>query len=120
MTRISDDVKKVIGMGETLPPNVVVGGLKHIVVKKGKEKEFEHLFKELASKVLEKDKGCNYYDLYKLEEPRMYLVMEQYVDKDALQNHQKSEHGKYYFPVIREILEKIDVKYYTNIVQLKE
>ena len=35
--------------------------------------------------------------------------MEQYENKNTLQEHQKSDHGKYYFPKIRELLEKIDV-----------
>ncbi len=120
MTKISDGIKKVIDMGESMPPNVTIGGLKHITVKEGNEKEFEYLFRELASKVLENDKGCNYYDLYKLEESRTYLVMEQYEDKDALQRHQKSEHGKYYFPKMRTLLENIDVKYYVSIIQLRD
>lgn len=60
----------------------------------------------------EHDKGCNYYDLYRSERPRTYLVMEQYENRDAVQRHQKSEHGKYYFPKIRELLENIEVSYY--------
>ena len=103
MPTIVEDIKKVVDMGESLPQDRIVGGLKCVIVKQGKENEFESLFRELASKVREHDKGCNYYDLYKSEQPRTYLVMEQYENRDALQRHQKSEHGKYYFPKIREL-----------------
>lgn len=74
---IADDIKKVIDMGDSLPSNVVIGGLKHVTVVEGNEDEFESLFKELAAKVRKQDKRCNYYDLYKSEQPRNYIVMEQ-------------------------------------------
>jgi quinol monooxygenase YgiN len=96
-----------------------VGGLKHITVLEGKENEFESLFRELAAEVRKHDKDCNYYDHYKSERPRRYLVMEQYKNRNALQQHQKSEHGKYYFPKIRELLESIEVSYFECAVQLK-
>lgn len=108
MLTIADDIKKQQDKGDLLPPNVVIGDLKHVVVKEGKEAEFESLFRELATKAKAYDKGVNYYDLYKSEQPRTYLVMSQYEDRDALQRHQKSERCKYYFPKIREILEKIE------------
>lgn len=45
--------------------------------------------------------------------------MEQYKNKDALQQHQKSDHGKYYFPKMREMIEKIEVTYFECEVLLK-
>jgi quinol monooxygenase YgiN len=45
--------------------------------------------------------------------------MEQYKNRNALQEHQNSEHGKYYFPKIRELLESIEVSYFESVVQLK-
>jgi quinol monooxygenase YgiN len=121
MTSIAEeeDIKKVVDMGESLPPNKIVGGIKRATVKQGSENEFESLIRELAAKVRENDKGCNYYDLYRSEHPRTYLVMEQYENRDALQRHQKSEHGKYYFPRIRELLENIEVSYYECALPLK-
>ena len=38
-------------MGESLPPDKIVGGLKSVTVLEGKESEFESLFTELAAKV---------------------------------------------------------------------
>jgi hypothetical protein len=43
MTTIADDIKRAIDGGESLSPNKVVGGLKHVVVMEGKENEFESL-----------------------------------------------------------------------------
>ena len=106
-------------MGESLPPDTIVGGIKSVTVMEGKENEFESLFRELTVKVREHDKECNYYDLYKSEQPRTYLVMEQYENKDALQKHQKSDHWKYYFPKIRELLENIEVNYFECTTRLK-
>ncbi len=115
---ITQDIKKVIDMGDSLPSKVVIGGLKHVTVVKGKENEFESLFKELAVEVRKHEKRCNYYDLYKSEQPRNYIVMEQYEDKEALQMHQKSEHGQNYFPKLRERIEKMEVSYYVCVAPL--
>ena len=119
MTTITEDIEKVIDMGESLPPDTIVGGIKSVTVMEGKTNEFESLFRELAVKVREHDNECNYYDLYKSEQPRTYLVMEQYENKDALQKHQKSDHGKYYFPKIRKLLENIEVNYFECTTRLK-
>ena len=115
---IAEDIKKVIDMGDSLPSNVVIGGLKHVTVVEGKENEFESLFKELAAEVRKHDKRCNYYDLYKTEQSRNYIVMEQYEDKEALQMHQKSEHGQHYFPKLRERIENMEVTYYVCVTPL--
>jgi quinol monooxygenase YgiN len=119
MTKITEDIQKTVDMGDSLPPGKIVGGLKHITVMEGKENEFESLFRELVIEVRKYDKGCNYYDLYKSDQPRTYLVMEQYENRDALQKHQTSEHGKRYFPKIREILKSIEVKYFVCTDRLK-
>jgi quinol monooxygenase YgiN len=119
MTKITEDIEKTVDMGDSLPADKIVGGLKHITVMEGKENEFESLFGELVVEVSKHDKGCNYYDLYKSDQPRAYLVMEQYENRNALQVHQKSEHGKRYFPKIREILESIDVNYFVCTTRLK-
>jgi quinol monooxygenase YgiN len=102
-----------------LPSDKIVGGLKSVTVLEGKESEFESLFIELAEKVRDHDKECNYYDLYKSKQPRTYLVMEQYENNNALQRHQKSDYGKYYFSKIRELLENIDVNYFECTTRLK-
>ena len=119
MSSIDNDIKKLQDRANALPPDRVIGDLKHVVVKAGKEKECESLFRELVDKVKALEKGVNYYDLYKSEQPRTYLVMAQYENHEALQYHQMSEHGKFYFPKIRELLEKIEVTYHVGAVRLK-
>lgn len=119
MSTIAEDIRKQQDKGDMLPPAKVIGDLKHVIVKEGKESEFESLFRALATKAKAHDKGVNYYDLYKSEQPRTYVVMAQYEDKEALQRHQRSEHGEYYFPKIREVVEKIEVSYHFCSVQLK-
>lgn len=37
MTTITEDIERVIDMGGSLPPEKIVGGLKHITVNNGKE-----------------------------------------------------------------------------------
>ena len=56
MSRIEEDIKKQQDKGDLLPPNMVIGDLKHVVVREGKESEFESLFRELAIKAKEYDK----------------------------------------------------------------
>jgi hypothetical protein len=51
MKTIAEDIEKVIDLGESLPPDKIVGGLKHITVLEGKENEFESLFRELAAEI---------------------------------------------------------------------
>lgn len=64
MTTIEEAIKRVIDTGRSLPPNKVVGGLKHITVIEGKENEFESLYIKLLAEVRNHDKGINYYDVY--------------------------------------------------------
>jgi len=49
----------------------------------------------------------------------LMLFLAQYENSDVLQRHQRSEHGKYYFAKIRELIEKIEVSYHLCSVQLK-
>ena len=119
MPTIAEDIKKLQDMGDSLPPNKVIGDLKLVTVKEGMECACELLFRELAAKVKEHEKGVYYYDLYKSGQARTYVVMAQYENKDALQRHQRSEHGKYYFPKIRELVDSIEVTYHIGAVQLR-
>lgn len=48
MTTIEEDIKRVIDTDRSLPPNKVVGGLKHITVMESKENEFESLYKIIS------------------------------------------------------------------------
>jgi quinol monooxygenase YgiN len=91
----------------------MVGGLKNLLVKAGRESDFETMFKELRAKIREHEPGCVYYSLLKSRTaPRTYIVEEQYRDHAAWEAHQASEYGKIYFPRIRTLLERITVEYF--------
>ena len=96
----------------------MIAGLKIILVKPGHEQEFETLFGELRSAMLEHEPDCLLYSLLKSRtNAQSYVVHEQYRDHEALSAHQEAPHGKAYFPKIRAILEKIEVEYFDIIVE---
>ncbi len=95
----------------------MVGGLKIVQVKQGREAELERLFAELRSEMRAHEPGCLLYSLLKSRaKPGAYIVHEQYRDQAALDTHQMSAHGARYFPVMRAIIEKIEVEYFDGII----
>ena len=95
----------------------MVGGLKIVQVKPGHEAELERLFAELRSEMRAHEPGCLLYSLLKSRaKPGAYIVQEQYRDQAALDFHQKSAHGAKYFPLMRAIIEKIEVEYFNGVV----
>lgn len=96
---------------------MMVGGLKVLRVKAGSEGEFERLFGELREEMRAQEPGCILYALLRSrDDPRGYIVQEQYRDQSALEAHERSAHGALYFPRIRAILESITVEYYDGVV----
>jgi quinol monooxygenase YgiN len=94
----------------------MVGGLKTVVVKEGREREFESLFAALRAEIAAHEPGCLYYSLLKSRtDPRAYIVEEQYRDEAAWEAHQSSPHGKIYFPRMRAIID-ITVEYFDVVV----
>lgn len=93
-----------------------IGGIKKILVHKGKEADFEKLFFEMLTYIRKEETGNIYYELYKdRSKARGYTVIEKYKDQAAWQKHQDSEYGKIYFPKIRAILESIEVEYFDAV-----
>ncbi len=94
----------------------MIGGIKRIVVTKGRESEFEQLFNQLRNEVKKNEPGNVYYDLYRSKtESSSYTVFERYVDQSALDTHKNSSHGATFFPKIRALLASIDVEYFEGI-----
>ena len=59
----------------------MVGGLKVLTVKSGREREFEALFAELRNEMHEHEPGCLLYSLLKSRKSSLdYIVHEQYVE----------------------------------------
>jgi quinol monooxygenase YgiN len=95
----------------------MVGGLKIVQVREGYEAELERHFAELRFEIRAHEPGCLLYSLLKSRaKPGIYIVHEQYQDQAALDAHQKSAHGAKYFPMMRTIVEKIDVEYFDGVV----
>jgi quinol monooxygenase YgiN len=95
----------------------MIGGLKIVVVKDGRESEFESHFSDLRQIMRSKEPDCLVYALLKSRSyPRGYIIQEQYRDQAALDAHESSEHGAVYFPWIRALLESISVEYYDGVV----
>ncbi len=96
----------------------MVGGLKVVWVKAGREREFETLFAELRKIMKSAEPGCRLYSLLRSRtDPRSYIVHEQYDSQAALDLHEKSDHGAEYFPRIRAVLESITVEYFDGVVE---
>jgi len=95
----------------------MVGGLKNVQVKAEHMAEFERLFAELRAEMQKHEPGCLLYSLLKSRaKPGTYIVHEQYRNQAALDAHQKSAHGAKYFPLMRAIIDKIDVEYFDGVV----
>ena len=85
-------------------------------VKPGHEAELERLFAGLRAEMRAQEPGCRLYSLLKSRaKPGAYIVHEQYQNQAALDAHQKSAHGAKYFPLMRAIIEKIDVEYFDGV-----
>jgi quinol monooxygenase YgiN len=95
----------------------MVGGLKVLTVKSGREGEFETLFAELRHEMHKHESGCLLYTLLRSRKSSSdYIVYEQYVDQTALDFHSHSAHGAHYFPRMRALLDKIDVEYFDCVI----
>lgn len=72
-----------------------VGIVAKIKVQAGKNAEFETVFAELAAATRKNEPGCNFYALHKSKtDPQLYVVLENYKDQAAVDNHMGSEHFK--------------------------
>jgi len=60
----------------------------------GKDDDFKAAVGGLAAQVLEKEEGCELYQLTSSKEPGNYVLVERYVDKAALQAHGQTDHFK--------------------------
>ena len=104
-------------LGGSIIARFMVGGLKNVQVKAEHMAEFERLFAELRAEMQKHEPGCLLYSLLKSRaKPGTYIVHEQYRNQAALDAHQKSAHGAKYFPLMRAIIDKIDVEYFDGVV----
>jgi quinol monooxygenase YgiN len=72
-----------------------IGVIVKLHVKEGMNSEFEAIFKQLTKAVDEDEPGNNIYELHKSKsDTQIYIVLEQYVDEDALAAHDDTVHVK--------------------------
>lgn len=60
--------------------------------KEGRESELETVMRELGGQVLANEPGCKLYALHRAKAPRTYVMLERYVDREALAAHSQSAH----------------------------
>ncbi len=64
-----------------------------LVVKEGKEGEFESVMRGLAEKVRANESGCKLYQLARSKkDSRTYVVIERYEDQQAFQTHSSTDY----------------------------
>jgi quinol monooxygenase YgiN len=88
-----------------------------LVVKAGKEKEFEDLQKKLHALTHEHEPGTLVYDFLKhREEPRTYVVYSTFKDEAAFQAHQESSfHDDLVPPILECLAEEMDLQFFDGV-----
>ena len=85
-----------------------------LVVKEGKEEEFEKLQTELSIFTHENEPDTLVYDVIRhCENPRTYVVYGRFKDDAAFQYHQKTEiHDKLVPPILDCLAGEMDLQFY--------
>ena len=72
---------------------MAIGVTAKLTVQAGKNEEFESVFSRLMAAVKDQESGCNFYAIHQSRtDSQIYMVLEQYVDEEALAAHGKSDH----------------------------
>jgi len=85
-------------------------------IKPGKKKEYLVLAKELVE-ASRKEKGCLSYNLYEdIENPGVFIVIEEWENKEDIQRHNISKHFTEIIPRLAELREgKPEINQYKQI-----
>ncbi len=90
----------------------MIGRYKRILPKEGKDEEFLGLFKQFDALVKKREVNCILHEIYKSPFiARTYIVVEQYKNQEAVDDHKKSE--VVYFDIIRPLLESASIETFT-------
>ena len=90
----------------------MIGRYKRIMPNEGKEEEFLGLFKQFNALVKKQEPNCILHEIYKSHFiDRSYIVVEQYKNQTAVDDHKKSE--VVYFDKIRPLLESASIETFT-------
>jgi quinol monooxygenase YgiN len=91
----------------------MIGGTKHVQVKPGCAPAFEAAFDARAAEVRAHEPGTLSYERFRAGMPRRYAVLDRYVDAEALAQHCLSPWGREAFPQMRNLIEAMEVRYFT-------
>lgn len=85
-----------------------------LIVKKGKESEFEKLQKELSELTHEHEPDCIVYDVIRhKDEPQTYVVYARFKDEEAFEKHQQTDfHDRLVPPILDCLEEEMDLHFY--------
>jgi len=90
----------------------MIGRYKRIKPKEGKEEEFLGLFKQFDALIKKQEPNCVLHQIYKSPFiARTYIVVEQYKNQAAVDEHKKSE--GVYFDKIRPLLQSASIETFT-------
>ena len=86
----------------------------HLIVKKGREAEFEKLQIELSELTHELEPDCLAYDVIRhKEKPQTYVVYARFKDEAAFEMHQKNDfHDRLVPPILDCLQEDMDLHFY--------
>lgn len=86
-------------------------------VQKNEIDEFIELSKELVE-MSRKDSGCIKYELYQdNENPRIFAIIEEWEDKEALDEHLNAKHFMRIIPMLETLLSKeIEINVYNKLI----
>ncbi len=85
-----------------------------LVVKEGKEKEFEQLQTELSLFTHENEPDTIVYDIIRHQDkPQTYIVYARFKDEEAFQYHQETDiHDKLVPPILECLAEEMDLQFF--------
>lgn len=86
-------------------------------IKGDKLEEAIELYKELVE-ITRKEDGCIKYELYQDEvDNKMLTMIEEWIDRNALDKHLKSEHFARIVPVLKKLmLKETDINIYNKLI----
>jgi quinol monooxygenase YgiN len=69
-----------------------LNGIATLRIQPGKEKEVEAILRDMQAATLANDKGCLRYEWYRASTPQTYILLEQWADQAATQEHLNAPH----------------------------
>jgi hypothetical protein len=85
--------------------------LAHIVIREGKEAEFEALVSDVYTASHATEKALRAYEYWRAAEPRKYYTLLSFDDYLGFMEHQVSEHHETPGPLLRDCIETISLEW---------